>query len=65
MLSNNSPVQDEIAVSQMSRPHRSGHIARVETSFEKENMGSTTEMSPGRKLLANALNPSSVLRLVC
>lgn len=64
LLSNNSPVQDEIAVSQMSRPHRSSRTVKPDNSFEKENMANTTEMSPGRRIMLNQSNTASVLRLV-
>ena len=52
LFSNNSPVQDEIAVS--SRPHRSSQpVLPDDNSFEKENMGSITEISPDRKFVPN------------
>ena len=57
-------MQDEIAVSQMSRPHRSSKIIRPDNSFEKENMANTAEMSPGRRIVPKASNAASVLRLV-
>lgn len=63
LLSNNSPVQEEIAVSQMSRPHRSSNI-RPESSFEKENVVCPTEMLIARKIMTNAAKAPSVLRLV-
>ena len=63
LFSNNSPVQDEIAVS--SRPHRSSQPALPDdSSFEKENYGSITEISPDRKFVPNQSKVGSVLRLV-